>query len=212
MLQLWKEELRVYRRHDVEGMTLADRVFRASGFYAIRLHRVAHFCALQGWRSLARAVVAVNHRCTGIRIHASARIGKRVYLEKGVVIDENAHIPDDARIFVPSATRSEDLDQPKSSDRPVVSKFDHVEPQSDMKEEPNWQARLRKTQQAIKELARVTKEQNRVIAKLNDRIVALGGEPITDLPTLHTQNMGLQVSLRRARRKTRRKTNTDASV
>lgn len=56
---------------------------------------------------------------------------------------------------------------------------------------------------AIKELVRVTREQNAVIEKLNEQVVALGGQGIEDLPKMNTNAVG--VSARRARHHRQRK-------
>ncbi len=50
---------------------------------------------------------------------------------------------------------------------------------------------------AIKELVRVTREQNAVIEKLSAEVARLGGKPIENLPKLNQQSVG--VSTRRAR-------------
>ena len=56
---------------------------------------------------------------------------------------------------------------------------------------------------AIKELVRVTREQNAVIEKLNEQVVALGGQGIEDLPKMNPNAVG--VSARRARHHRQRK-------
>ena len=50
---------------------------------------------------------------------------------------------------------------------------------------------------------RVTREQNAVIEKLNEQVVALGGQGIEDLPKMNTNAVG--VSARRARHHRQRK-------
>lgn len=56
---------------------------------------------------------------------------------------------------------------------------------------------------AIKELVRVTHDQNAVIEKLSEQIRALGGEGISDMPKMNVENVG--VTTRRARHHRQRK-------
>ena len=60
---------------------------------------------------------------------------------------------------------------------------------------------------AIKELVRVTREQNAVIEKLNTEIERLGGTAVEDLPKLNAQSVGF--ATRRARHHRQKKTGVD---
>ncbi len=60
---------------------------------------------------------------------------------------------------------------------------------------------------AIKELVRVTREQNAVIEKLNTEIERLGGTAVEDLPKLNAQSVGF--ATRRARHHRQKKAGTD---
>ena len=56
---------------------------------------------------------------------------------------------------------------------------------------------------AIKELARVTGEQNAVIEQLNAQVRALGGKGVEELPKLNTRNVGVPTRRARHRRPNR---------
>lgn len=94
MFEKLRTLLAVYRARDPRGLTAADTLFRAPGFRAVLAHRVAHFCALQGWRGIADGIAALSAQMTGVRIHADARVGENVYLAPGVWLGPDAVVPD----------------------------------------------------------------------------------------------------------------------
>lgn len=99
MFEKLRTLLAVYRARDPRGLTAADTLFRAPGFRAVLAHRVAHFCALQGWRGIADGIAALSAQMTGVRIHADARVGENVYLAPGVWLGPDAVVPDGAEVF-----------------------------------------------------------------------------------------------------------------
>lgn len=99
MFEKTRTLLAVYQARDPRGLTAADTFLRAPGFRAILAHRVAHFCALQGWHTLADGLSALSATMTGVRIHADARVGENVYLAPGVWLGPDAVVPDGAEVF-----------------------------------------------------------------------------------------------------------------
>lgn len=99
MFEKTRTLLEIYRAREPQGLTLADTALRAPGFRSIQAHRLAHFCALQGWRGLADGIAAFAGRATGVWIHADARIGENVYLAPGTMIGPDGIVPDDAEVF-----------------------------------------------------------------------------------------------------------------
>lgn len=71
------------------------------GLHAVMLHRVAHACWGAGFKWVGRFLSHVTRTVTGIEIHPSARIGRRVFIDHGfgVVIGETAEIGDDCTIY-----------------------------------------------------------------------------------------------------------------
>jgi len=71
------------------------------GLHAIVLHRVAHWCWLNGMKWGARFIAYVARVLTGIEIHPGATIGRRVFIDHGfgVVIGETAEIGDECTIY-----------------------------------------------------------------------------------------------------------------
>ena len=71
------------------------------GLHALVLHRKAHKCWNRGWHWLGRFISHVARFLTGIEIHPGARIGRRVFIDHGmvVVIGETAEVGDECTIY-----------------------------------------------------------------------------------------------------------------
>jgi serine O-acetyltransferase len=71
------------------------------GFYAVCLHRMAHFFYLEDVPLLPRIVSEYAHRLTGIDIHPGAKIGKRFCIDHGtgVVIGETSVLGNNVKIY-----------------------------------------------------------------------------------------------------------------
>lgn len=76
-------------------------VFAYPGFHAVMIHRVSHWCWIQGWSTAARISSHIGRFLTGIEIHPGARIGRRVFIDHGmgVVIGETAEVGDDCTLY-----------------------------------------------------------------------------------------------------------------
>lgn len=71
------------------------------GVHALIWHRVAHFFYKIKFKFLARLIMNVTRRTTGIEIHPAAQIGKNLFIDHGmgVVIGETAVIGDNCTIY-----------------------------------------------------------------------------------------------------------------
>ena len=95
--------------NDIEAVKLRDPASRSEieilitnqGVHAILLYRVAHLLDGKNFALLAKLVSQIARFLTGIEIHPSAKIGKRLLIDHGagVVIGETAEIGDDCTIF-----------------------------------------------------------------------------------------------------------------
>lgn len=96
-----RELIATIREKDPAAHSTAEILFAYPGFHAVLIHRAAHWCALQGWMSFARWISHAGRFLTGIEIHPSAKIGRRVFFDHamGVVIGETAEVGDDCTIY-----------------------------------------------------------------------------------------------------------------
>ena len=95
--------------NDVEAVKSRDPASRSKieilitnqGVHAILLYRVAHLLDGKNFVFLAKLISQIARFFTGIEIHPSAKIGKRLLIDHGagVVIGETAEIGDDCTIF-----------------------------------------------------------------------------------------------------------------
>ncbi|MDP4292781.1 MAG: serine O-acetyltransferase EpsC [Bacteroidota bacterium] len=71
------------------------------GFFALSLHRMAHFFYRQGARLFSRLISEYAHRLTGIDIHPGAFIDTGLFIDHGtgIVIGETAVIGKNVKIF-----------------------------------------------------------------------------------------------------------------
>lgn len=71
------------------------------GLHAVVLHRVAHWCWLNGLKWLGRFISHLGRFFTGIEIHPGAKIGQRVFFDHamGTVVGETAEIGDGCTIY-----------------------------------------------------------------------------------------------------------------
>src|SRR5258707_1126530 len=71
------------------------------GLHALAMHRLAHWCWVNGLKWLGRWLSHWGRFLTGIEIHPGARMGRRVFIDHGmgVVIGETAEVGDDCTIY-----------------------------------------------------------------------------------------------------------------
>lgn len=82
--------------------TSKDEIMLAyPGFYALSLHRMAHFFYLEGTPLFSRLISEYAHRLTGIDIHPGASIDTGFFIDHGtgIVIGETAVVGKNVKIF-----------------------------------------------------------------------------------------------------------------
>ena len=96
-----REDIRIVFDRDPAARSTFEVLTCYPGLHALMLHRVASASRRQGLHWLARFVSNVARFLTGIEIHPGARIGRRVFIDHGmvVVVGETAEIGDDCTIY-----------------------------------------------------------------------------------------------------------------
>lgn len=96
-----RELIATIREKDPAAHNSAEILFAYPGLHAVLIHRLAHWCCLQGLEGFARWISHVGRFLTGIEIHPGAKIGRRVFIDHGmgVVIGETAEVGDDCTIY-----------------------------------------------------------------------------------------------------------------
>ena len=250
------------REKDPAAHSKWEVVFAYPGFHAVMIHRFAHWCWIQGWRTPARIVSQAARWLTGIEIHPGAKIGRRVFIDHGmgVVIGETAEVGDDCTLYHGVTLGGTSLGKGEKRHptleagvivgagakvlgaftvganarigsnavviKPVPANTTVVGVPGRQLGEKKAEKTVEKTETgekfdayavgslsedpycvAIKELVRVTREQNAVIEKLNTEIERLGGTAVDDLPQLDTRSMGFATRCTRHHR--RKKADSD---
>lgn len=146
-----------------------------------------------------------------VELLGSAFIARNVRVAADTVLAHGAHVTEDTLQVSPQAievvkTDSDKVEAPveaeKATEKASGASEQPVQQAPEKSEEKPAEKPADKSPDrdaALKELARVVKEQNAVIQKLNANLKEAGGEaiPDEDLPKLNTRNLGL--SVRRAR-------------
>lgn len=145
-----------------------------------------------------------------VELLGSAFVARNVRVAAGTVLAHGAHVTEDTPEVAPRAieavkTESDKAEAPAEAEKaaePSETPEQPAQQAPDKSEEKPAEKPADKSPDrdaALKELARVVKEQNAVIQKLNANLKEAGGEaiPDEDLPKLNTRNLGL--SVRRAR-------------
>lgn len=101
MFENIKGILNTYKQKDPSATNSLTILLTYSGIHAIFLHRIAHFLDKHRLKFVARALSQFSRFLTGIEIHPSAKIGKRLFIDHGmgIVIGETAEIYDYVTIF-----------------------------------------------------------------------------------------------------------------
>lgn len=101
MLERIKEDLETIQDRDPAANSKWEVALCYPGFHALVFHRMAHWCYVQGWGTVARLVSQAGRFFTGIEIHPAAKIGRRVFMDHGmgIVIGETAEVGDDCTIY-----------------------------------------------------------------------------------------------------------------
>ncbi len=95
------EDAEAIYRGDPAARSLAEVIHSYPGFFAIAVHRVAHWFFGRKFPSLARMFSEYAHSKTGIDIHPAAQIGPGFCIDHGtgIVIGETTEIGKDVKIY-----------------------------------------------------------------------------------------------------------------
>lgn len=86
---------------DPAAKNVDEVIIAYPGFFAIAVHRIAHFVHAQGFTILSRLLSEHAHSKTGIDIHPAAKIGARFVIDHGtgIVIGETAEIHENVKMY-----------------------------------------------------------------------------------------------------------------
>ncbi len=95
------EQIDVVMEHDPAARSRLEVVLCYPGFHALLFYRWANFTWRQGLPLLGRLLSHIGRILTGIEIHPTAQIGKRLFIDHGmgVVIGATAEIGDDVTLY-----------------------------------------------------------------------------------------------------------------
>ncbi|MBF0313230.1 MAG: serine acetyltransferase [Oligoflexia bacterium] len=101
ILDLLDKDAEAILNGDPAANTIQEVVTTYPGFFAIAIHRVAHFFYKQELRTLARIMSEYAHQLTGIDIHPGAKIGESFCIDHGtgVVVGETTIVGKNVKIF-----------------------------------------------------------------------------------------------------------------
>ena len=95
------ETVNAYLLRDPAAKSAIEVLLLYPGVKAVSYHRRAHWCYEHDHMFLARLISQIGRHRTGIEIHPSAKIGRRLVIDHGmgIVIGETAEIGDDCLIY-----------------------------------------------------------------------------------------------------------------
>lgn len=101
MLTRLTEDINCVFARDPAAQTFFEVITAYPGVHAMIIHRVAHYCWINGFNWLGRFISHISRWLTGIEIHPGAKIGRRFFIDHGmgVVIGETAVIGDDCTLY-----------------------------------------------------------------------------------------------------------------
>ena len=90
-----------YLANDPAAKSLEEVILTYPGFFALSIHRIAHFFHELGVPLLPRLFSEYVHAKVGIDIHPGAKIGKNLFLDHatGIVIGETTVVGNDVKIY-----------------------------------------------------------------------------------------------------------------
>ncbi len=97
-----REDIRTVFEKDPAARSSLEVICCYPGMHAIWMHRIAHRLWRYRLRFPARLLSHISRALTGVEIHPSATIGRRVFIDhgSGVVIGETAEIGNDVLIYM----------------------------------------------------------------------------------------------------------------
>lgn len=101
MFSRLREDIATILERDPAARTGFEVLTCYPGLHALAVHRLAHGCWTRGWHWLGRFLSHLGRFLTGIEIHPSATVGRRVFIDHGmgVVIGETAEVGDDCTLY-----------------------------------------------------------------------------------------------------------------
>lgn len=96
-----REDIQTIKENDPAARYGLEIILTYPGLHAIWFHRLAHFLSRHRCMLLAKIVAFIGRFLTGIEIHPSAQIGRRVFIDHGMglVIGETAIVEEDVTLF-----------------------------------------------------------------------------------------------------------------
>ena len=100
-LQRIGEDIRTAQQRDPAARSAAEVLLTYPGVHALILHRLAHALSNAGVPLAPRLISHLGRFVTGIEIHPSAQIGRRLFIDHGmgIVIGETSEIGDDCHLY-----------------------------------------------------------------------------------------------------------------
>jgi len=101
MFKRLSSDIRGILDRDPAARNALEVVLCYPSFWAVLMHRIAHFFYIHHWFLLARIISQISRFFTGIEIHPGAKIGERLFIDHGmgVVIGETTEIGNDVLIY-----------------------------------------------------------------------------------------------------------------
>lgn len=97
-----REDISAAYDRDPAATSKLELLFSSPGLHAVWWHRISSFFYVKlGWRLVGRLLSQWSRFWTGIEIHPSAKIGRRVFIDHGmgVVIGATAIVGDDVLMY-----------------------------------------------------------------------------------------------------------------
>lgn len=96
-----ENDIYAVKERDPAARSSLEILLTNQGIHAILLYRVAHLLDSKKHRFIAKLISQFARFFTGIEIHPSAKIGRRLLIDHGagVVVGETAEVGDDCTIF-----------------------------------------------------------------------------------------------------------------
>ena len=96
-----KEQVMVAKEKDPAALNAFEIILTYSGIHAVINHRIAHWLSKKKIPFFPRWISQLSKFLTGIEIHPSARIGRRLFIDHGmgVVIGETTIVGDNCLLY-----------------------------------------------------------------------------------------------------------------
>ena len=101
MFDTIKEDIHTVFSNDPAAKSTIEVILCYPGLHAIWFHKIAHWFWMKNHRLIGRYISHINRFLTGIEIHPGATIGRRFFIDHGmvVVIGETTIVGDDVLLY-----------------------------------------------------------------------------------------------------------------